>query len=103
MSEKLEDKRINEALELLNEVAKEKKAELQGMVSEKYGSLKAALGGAGEKLEHEARETLAHGKQEVKELASRIEDRVRQNPWPYLGGTALGFLLLGLFLARPKK
>jgi ElaB/YqjD/DUF883 family membrane-anchored ribosome-binding protein len=103
MAEKFEDKRINEALELLNEVAKEKKAELQGMLSEKYGSLKAALGGAGEKLEREARETFAHGKEEVKELASRVEERVRKNPWPYLGGTALGFLLLGLFLARPKK
>jgi len=103
MAEKFEDKRINEALELLNEVAKEKRAELQGMVSEKYSSLKAALGGVGEKLEHEARESYAHGKEEVKELASRVEERVRQNPWPYLGGTALGFLLLGLFLARPKK
>ena len=101
--EKLGDKRISEALELLNEVAKEKAAELQGMVSEKYSSLRLALGGVGEKWEREARATYAHGKQEAKELASRMEQSLRENPWPYLGGTALGFLLLGLFLARPKK
>ena len=43
MAEKFEDKKINEALDLLNELAKEKKAELQGMVSEKYSHLKSAL------------------------------------------------------------
>jgi ElaB/YqjD/DUF883 family membrane-anchored ribosome-binding protein len=98
-----EDKRISEALELLNEVAKEKAAELRGMVSEKYSSLRSALGGVGGKWEREARATYAHGKQEAGELASRLDQNLRENPWPYLGGTALGFLLLGLFLARPKK
>ena len=103
MAGKFEDKRINEALELLNEVAKEKSAELQNMVSDKYGNLKSALGGLSEKLQHEANETFAKGKEEVEELASKVNESLHKNPWPYLGGTALGFLILGLLLGRPKK
>jgi ElaB/YqjD/DUF883 family membrane-anchored ribosome-binding protein len=103
MKEKLEDKRINEALDLLNEAAKEKKAELQGMISEKYKNLKAALGAGGERLEKQASEALNKGKDEVAELAKKVDDSVRKNPWPYIGGTALGFLLLGLLLGRSGK
>jgi hypothetical protein len=44
MAEKFQDKKINEALDLLNELAREKKAKLQGMVSEKHSYLKSALG-----------------------------------------------------------
>lgn len=103
MAEKIEDKKINEALDLLNELAKEKKAELQGMVSEKYSHLKSALGGASERFQDHARETLAQGEEKVKEFASSIDKDVHKNPWPYLGGTALGFLILGLLLNRHKK
>ena len=103
MSEKFEDKKINEALELLNELAREKRAELLGMVSEKYSSLKSALGGTAGKLEEQARETFAQGEQKVKEIASQVDDSVHKNPWPYLAGTALGFLILGMFFGRSRK
>jgi ElaB/YqjD/DUF883 family membrane-anchored ribosome-binding protein len=103
MSERLEDKKINEALELLNELAKEKKAELLGMVTEKYSSLKSALNGTAGKLEEQARETLAQGEAKAREIASKVDDDVHKNPWPYLAGTALGFLVLGLFFGRSRK
>ncbi len=39
MSEKSDDKRIGEALEFLDEMAKSKKAELQVMIAERYTNL----------------------------------------------------------------
>jgi ElaB/YqjD/DUF883 family membrane-anchored ribosome-binding protein len=103
MADKASDKKIDEALELLNEMAREKRSELRGMVSEKYGHLKAALGGAGEDAEGQAREAFERGEEKLTEFTSRIDENVHKNPWPYLGGTALGFLILGLLLGRPKK
>ena len=103
MSEKFEDKRIDEALQLLNELGKEKRAELLDMVSKKYGNLKSVLGGSDEKLQDPAQKTYAEGKEKVQELASTLDGSVHKNPWLYLSGTALGFLLLGLFFGRPRK
>jgi ElaB/YqjD/DUF883 family membrane-anchored ribosome-binding protein len=103
VAEKFEDKRINEALDLLNELAKEKKAELQGMVSEKYSHLKSVLEGASGRMGEEVRDTIAHGEETVREFASAIDESVHKNPWAYLGGTALGFLIIGHLLGRHKK
>jgi ElaB/YqjD/DUF883 family membrane-anchored ribosome-binding protein len=103
MTDRFDDKRINEALELLNDVAKDKKAELQGMLSQKYGDLQAAIGGAASKLQHNVVEGYTRSKEKVQELASEVDESVHKNPWPYIGGTALGFLILGYFLGRSKK
>lgn len=103
MAERFEDKRINEALELLNEVAKDKKAELQEMVTDKYSNLKTALGGIAERWQHQSKEAYDRSREKVKELASEVDENVHKNPWPYIGGTALGFLILGYFLGRSRK
>jgi ElaB/YqjD/DUF883 family membrane-anchored ribosome-binding protein len=103
MADKASDKKIDEALELLNEMAREKRSELRGMVSEKYSHLKAALGGNAEDIEDQTREALARGEEKLTEFTSRIDENVHKNPWPYLGGTALGFLILGILLGRPKR
>jgi ElaB/YqjD/DUF883 family membrane-anchored ribosome-binding protein len=100
---KFDDKRIDEALQLLNDVAREKKAELRDMVSRKYTDLKSALGGAAEKMQDQAEKTYTEGKEKVIELASAVDDTVHKNPWPYLGGTALGFLVLGFIFGRSRK
>lgn len=103
MTDRFDDKRINEALELLNEVAKDKKAELQGMISHKYGDLQTAIGGVAGRLQQNVVEGYNRGRDKAKELATEVDESVHKNPWPYLGGTALGFLILGYFLGRSKK
>lgn len=103
MAKEYDEKKINEALELLDELAKEKKSELLGMVSEKYGHLRSAIRGASGKMQDQAREAIAEGEETVKEFASKIDSDLHKNPWPYLGGTALGFLIIGILLGKPKK
>lgn len=65
MAERFEDKRINEALELLNEVAQDKKAELQNIVADKHSNLKAVLGEVVEGWRHQTRGTYKHGKEKI--------------------------------------
>ena len=103
MVNKMDAEKISEALELLEEVAKDKKAELQSLVSEKYGSLKSVLGEVAEGLQKQGRETYEQGIEKVKDLASRSDESVHQTHWPYLGGAAIGFLILGFFLSRSSK
>ena len=103
MAEKIDDKRIDEALEFLNNLARERLAELQDIVSDKYGNLKSIFGEAAERLQQQARETYDQGKEKVKGLVSNVDDSVHKNPWPYLGGAALGFLILGFALGKSRK
>lgn len=103
MVERTDANKFGEALEPLEEAAKDKKAKLQSLVSEKYGSLKSAIGDVAGGLQKQGRETYEHGIEKVKDLASRSDESVRKHPWPYLGGTAIGFLILGFFLGRWTK
>lgn len=103
MAAKTDAKKFSEALELLEEVAKDKKAELRNLVSKKYGSLKSVLGDVAGVLQKQGRETYDHGIEKVKGLASSTDKNVRRHPWPYLGGTAIAFLILGLILSRSSK
>ena len=40
------------------------------------------------------------GEEKVKEVAKVVDISVHENPWPYIGGVALGALLLGYILGR---
>ena len=105
--------KISEALKLLEEAAKDKKTELQNILKGKYNYLKEALG----EKEHDVVQTLAAAKKrameaamyakevggdKAKEIASEVDQQVRENPWPYIGGVAIGALLIGYILGRNK-
>lgn len=83
------NEKITEALKLLDEAAKEKKDELRELIAEKYENLKEATG--------RARELSI---EKTKELASTVDESVHENPWYYIGGVAIGALLLGYILGR---
>ena len=105
--------KLSEALKLLEDAAKEKKNELQDMIKGKYTHLKEALIDKEEDIAHallaakkQALKAAAHaseiGTERAKEIATEIDGQVRENPWPYIGGVALGSLLIGFILGRSK-
>ncbi|MCX7009009.1 MAG: hypothetical protein NTY53_17470, partial [Kiritimatiellaeota bacterium] len=103
--------KIEEALKLLEEAAKQKKDELKAAMSDKYTHLKSVLVETEHNLAQKlseakthAVESAAHAKDVVVdktcEVARGVDKSVHENPWPYIGGTAAVGLLLGYILGR---
>lgn len=101
--ERFEDKRINEALELLNTVARDKKAELQAAMENKYTDLSSVVSAFTDQMKNRATETFEAGKQKVLDVASDIDKSVHKNPWAYIGGAAAVALVFGFLLGRSRK
>jgi len=91
--------KISEALELLNDAAKEKKDELKGLMSNKYAHIKEVMNSG---LEY-SQEAIAQGKEKVMELASDVDKRVHKDPWVYIAGTAAASLLVGYLMGSKRK
>ena len=105
---------IAEALKLLEEAAKQKKDELKSVMSDKYTHLRSVIAdtesGLAKKLagaKNQAVEAAAHvkevGVEKARELTRDVDKSVHENPWPYIGGTAVIGLLLGYILGRSPK
>lgn len=103
--------KISEALKLLEEAAKDKKNELQNMVKGKYDHLKDVLVDKEEDIAKAIAAAKKHaveaavqasevGTKRAKEIAAEVDAQVHENPWPYIGGVALGALLIGYILGR---
>ncbi len=101
--DRIEDKRINEALELLNAVARDKKSELEEAMHNKYSDLKSLVGELGGQVKSRAAERFEAGKQKVVDVAGDIDESVHRNPWAYIGGAVVAGLLLGLLVGRSRR
>ncbi len=102
--------KIDEALDLLNDAAKLKKEEFSRILTDKYSDLKGAVvgavngqRGAFEDIHEIIEETLRESEEAVRESADLLDEEVRKNPWPYLGGAAAVALLLGFILGNSKR
>lgn len=110
MSENNSNKKFEDALQLLNEAAKEKKQDIQNILGDKYNHIVDAIqetvaekkGEFGRWKKTAKRVIDDHGDQ-VQEMAADLDEKVHENPWSYIGGVALGSLLLGYILGSSKR
>lgn len=103
-------KKFEEALHLLNEAAREKKEEIQNLLNDRYTQIRDVVEDAAKKgrkgvrrAKNDAEEWLDEGTETIREVASELDDRVHENPWAYLGGVAVGALLLGFILGSSSR
>jgi len=94
--------KLNEALAHLNEAAKERREELNKLLSEKYTDLRSALGGMAGASADWVKEQGREVGDAAKVAASTVDRSAHQHPWYYVGGAALGGLLLGFLLGRHR-
>ncbi len=103
------NRKIDKAIQLLNEAARDKKDALQRSVKEKLGDFKEAFSDiternreAIERVGMATKEAIQESAERVKEKAQEANRQVHKNPWPYIGGVAAGALVIGWLLGRNK-
>jgi ElaB/YqjD/DUF883 family membrane-anchored ribosome-binding protein len=101
--DRFEDKRINEALELLNAAARDKKTELQAAMENKYADLSSVVCAFTDQMKDRATGTYEAGKQKVVDVATDIDHSVHKHPWAYIGGAAATALVFGFLLGRSHR
>lgn len=105
---------IAEALKLLEEAARQKKDELKNVMSDKYTHLRSMIveaesgvvktvGDAKNRAVDVATHAKDMGVEKARELSHEVDKSVHQNPWPFIGGTAVISLLFGYLLGRSPK
>lgn len=104
------NRKIDEALHLLNEAAKDKKDELRRLLGEKYSSIKDTLTEVAmdnkevlNRVKRLATDTLEDGQERIVQAAQDVDKQVRKNPWPYIGGAAAAALFLGYLMGRSRR
>lgn len=101
--DRFEDKRINEALELLNAVARDNKTELKSAIESKYTDLASVVGQFATQIKHRATDTYEAGRQKVVGAATDIDTSVHRSPWAYIGGASAVALVSGFLLGRSRR
>ena len=104
------NKKFEDALHLLNEAAKEKKDEIQNLLGDKYTDIRRIIEQTAAKQKQSlkragrvAEEWMEEGGDKLREAASEVDDRVHENPWAFIGGVAIGTLLLGFILGSSSR
>ena len=104
------NKKFEEALQLLNEAARDKKEEIQNLLGNKYSEIRELLEETASKQKKNfaqarrvAEDWMEEGGEQVREVVEDIDDKVHENPWPYIGGVAIGALLLGFILGSSSR
>jgi len=92
-------RKIDEALRLLNEAASEARSEVADLVKEGYEDFEDQASN----VINSAKQSVREGAESIKKTAKTVDKQIHQNPWAYIGGTALSALALGFLLGKLDK
>ncbi len=101
------NEKIKEALELLNQAAKQKKVELKELANNKYTDLRQSFADIEQGLEGRIAEVVRRaeayrdvGEEKMREVAGTLDKKAHDEPWKMMGWIATSSLIIGFLLGR---
>jgi ElaB/YqjD/DUF883 family membrane-anchored ribosome-binding protein len=102
--------KINRALQLLDEVAQEKKEAVSQLINEKYSNIKEMMNQTSEsykevieKAKQSLAETMVHGEERYKDIVATFDKKIHTDPWPYVIITSIVCLISGLIIGGSRR
>jgi Fe-S cluster assembly scaffold protein SufB len=101
--------KINQALELLNEAARDKQQEVYEAIQNKYEDIKGVFETAAEsgrsaldEIKKSAGTVIHSGEERVRKTASNVSGKVHESPWWFMGAVAVAAFVTGYNLSHGK-
>ncbi|MDK2857637.1 MAG: hypothetical protein PWQ29_1299 [Verrucomicrobiota bacterium] len=101
--------KISEALELLNEAAREQKNEFSGLIADKYDDLKKAMMSVESEIEAKAlrgvrkmQEVSQEASAGIKHVAENVDKKAHEDPWKTFSWVIAGAFIVGFLLGNKK-
>ena len=106
-----QQKKITEALKVLNEATEEQLSEIQDLIDKSLPKLKEKLFGKNDgpkgscdSFKFQISEKFASareaGEEKIKEMATKVDAQAHSNPWPFIGTIAFLSFILGLLVGH---
>ncbi len=104
----LKKMKIQDALQLLEDSAKESSDDMQSLLTERYKDMESAVeklfGATPAELFDEAKDQVKAATKRARKVAERtissVDENVHENPWAYIGGGVAVGAVLGFLLGR---
>ena len=106
-----QQKKLVEALKLLEDAAEEQLGEIQEMIRTDFPELKQTLfstnncsRGHYNSIKSQISEKFGHAREvseeKIKEMGTRVDAEIHSNPWPFIGSIALLSFILGILIGH---
>ncbi len=103
--------RLSEAMQTLEELASQERAEVRELLSTQIGSLKKAfremepevrqtLRNASERISQFATVTAQATKEKMKDIGQNVDMKAHEKPWAFVGASAIAGALAGYYLGH---
>ena len=106
MKKKISVNKLEQALVVLNQGARQRRKEFSKLIRGKYRGVNRILAQAGvngKRIARTAEKSVLRAEKNLVSKAKHFDHNVHENPWPYMGAVAISSLVLGALIGHKEN